>query len=355
MNCPADSTHTAAYSYCAVTGTTCPSAGTGTGTTTGGATGSPKSCSTGERCVSGSWCNNGQQFYYSNGDVTCVPWLSDGSQAGAPPGTSECKPSDTQCVGSGQTVPYVSGKWCARGMSYYSTDGKNMTCVAMTTPGSTPKPPAGFSTCKPDDTNCVPSGSYGPSTGWCSNGMKFYQIAKDDNSKNDIYCAEYTYVPPGTMGGDNSPTPPAGYSACDSTNKYCHQKGDNWTGADSGNYCTNGQKCSTTTGGSCVGWNESCPAGTKFCDATSTSCVEPGEKKPLSSSTSGYSSFWCGGGGMTFYSKTEVYCAPKKPSTGTGSATYMMFTAQDIKDILAKLGSGWGLCNNSNTSSTSSA
>lgn len=348
MSCPASGT-AAAWSKCVTSGTTCT-------TTTGGATGSAKACANGERCVTGSWCSNGQQFYYSNGDLTCVAWSIDGSQPAAPTGTSECKPTDTSCVGSGQIVPYVSGKWCSRGMSYYSTDGKNMTCVLMSG-GSPATAPAGFTSCRPDDKNCIPENGYGPSTGWCSNGMKFYQTAEDGNPNNNVYCAPYKPMPPmvpGTYppaGVDNTPTPPTGYSVCDPTNKFCHQKGDTWTDTGTSNYCTNGQKCSTATGGSCVGWNESCPVGTKFCDASSPTCVEPGEKRLLSSSTSGYSSFWCGGGGMTFYSKTEVYCAPKK--SGTGTATYMMFTAQDVKDILAKLGSGWGLCRPQYASATS--
>ena len=136
---------------------------------------SPTQCATGARCSSGSWCQNGQQFYYSNGDITCVAWKTDGTQPEAPADTSECSPTDTSCVATNQTVPYSSSKWCRSGQSYYSTDGTKMTCLKW---GATT--PAGFSSCKPGDTSCIPSGGYGPSNGWCSNGMKFHQIEKNE-------------------------------------------------------------------------------------------------------------------------------------------------------------------------------
>lgn len=324
-----------------------PECGTTTTTTTTTPTPTnPSQCATGARCPSGSWCQNGQQFYYSNGDITCVAWSNDGTQPEPPAGTTECSPTDTNCVGTGQTVPYTSTKWCRGGQAYYSTDGKNMACQKWGTSA-----PAGFSSCKPGDASCIPSGGYGPSGGWCSNGMKFYQIEKDTNVNNDVYCA---VMPTGTGGTKpaDTVTPPAGYSACSPTDTNCKQKGDKWSVPNSSYYCMNGQKCSTSTGGSCVGWNDSCPVGTKYCTDNYTttgsaaasytaSCVEPGEKKTITGGTAGY---WCGGGGsMAFYSPTEVYCAPKKSSSTTGAMT-SMWTTEDVRAVLNQLGSGWGLC-----------
>lgn len=314
--------------------------GTGTGGNTGGTTGtSPSACAVGAKCPSGSWCSNGQSFYYPTGEITCVAWSSDGTQPTAPAGTSECRPSDTNCVATGQIVTYVSGKWCARGMSYYSKDGK-MTCVQMT-PGSPAVAPAGYSSCRPDDASCIPAGSYGPSNGYCTMGMKFYQKVADTNPNNDIYCAEYSSTAVGAAWVP--PTAPAGYGACDPTSTSCKEKGDTWTDNNSSYWCTNATKCTLAGGGgSCVGMNESCPTGSTVCPSGSTGCIEPGQYKTYSSSTSDSgNSYWCGGGGgMTFYSATQAYCAPKSGST----TSTMMWTAADVKAVLQKLGAGWGLC-----------
>ncbi|MBI5753612.1 hypothetical protein HZA40_00520 [Candidatus Peregrinibacteria bacterium] len=346
------STTAVAPDYCAVTNTstgttttnTCPSGWSWNGTscvnsttTTTTTTTSPTACANGTKCPSTSWCQNGQQFYYPDGQLTCVAWSNDGIQPVAPTGTSACRPSEPNCVDIGQTVPYVSGKWCTRGQSYYSTT--QMTCVAM---GSTA--PTGFSSCKPGDSTCIPSGSYGPSTGYCSNGMQFYQKVKDADPNNDKYCAEmkYTAGTAATAAPMQTPEPPAGYGACDPTNTGCKEKGDKWTDNNSSNWCSNSQKCTFGTGGgTCVGWNESCPSGTKYCSVTDTNCIEPGEYKTITASTTNSTnSYWCGGGGgMSFYSATQAYCEPKK----AGSAT-MMWSSADIKAILAKLGAGWGVC-----------
>ena len=299
----------------------------------------PSSCENGKRCPSGSWCQGGERFYYPNGDITCVAWSTGGTPVTAPEGTSECNPTDANCVATGQTVAYSSSKWCARGQSYYSTDGTKMACVNYSSTA-----PAGFSSCKPGDAQCIPSGGYGPSTGWCSNGMKFYQIAKDTNANNDVYCAPMpVYTTPGVSAMD-SIVPPSGYSACSPTDTNCKQKGDTWTSTNSGYYCMNAQKCSSTTGGSCVGWNEQCPSGTKYCSSTDNYCVEPGETKTITATSTvvNYGSYWCGGGGgMTFYSATQVYCAPKP----AGNTMAYMWSGADVKAVLSKLGSGWGVCN----------
>lgn len=314
------------------------------------ATNPPTACAIGAKCPSTSWCQNGQQFYYPTGELTCVAWSTDGTQPSAPAGTSECRPTDTNCVSMGQTVDYVSGKWCSRGMSYYSKDGKKMACVTM---GGTP--PADFSSCRPDDKQCIPGNSYGPSTGWCTNAMKFYQKTKDADPNNDIYCAEWKTPAPGTVMTTPmpQPEPPAGYGACEPTNTGCKEIGDKWTDTNTSAWCTNGQKCTLATGGgSCVRWNESCPVGSKYCSTADTSCIEPGEYKTITTTATGGSSYWCGGGGgMTFYSATQAYCEPKKAATSNTMATSMMWTGAEIKAILTKLGAGWGVCPK-NTSTT---
>ncbi len=313
----------------------------------------PSSCAVGAKCPSGSWCSNGQSFYYPTGEVTCAAWSNDGAQPVAPAGTSECRPSDTNCVATGLTVPYVSGKYCSRGMSYYSKDGK-MTCVLMS-PGVASSAPAGYSSCRPDDASCIAPGAYGSATGWCSMGMKFYQKIKDANSNNDVYCAEQsTSMTSGTTWV--MPDPPAGYSSCDPMSTSCKEKGDTWTDTNSSYWCTNATKCTLPGGGgSCVGMNESCPTGSKLCSAGSgDGCIEPGEYKTYATSTtSTNSSYWCGGGGgMTFYSATQAYCAPRTSSGSASLPAMMMWTSADVKGVLQKLGSGWGLCSPKNMSTS---
>ena len=39
----------------------------------------PKQCTIGETCASGSWCNNGKQCYYSDGSLTCAAWAMGGN------------------------------------------------------------------------------------------------------------------------------------------------------------------------------------------------------------------------------------------------------------------------------------
>ncbi|MEK7544599.1 MAG: hypothetical protein AAB551_00540 [Patescibacteria group bacterium] len=248
------------------------------------------SCANGSVCSSTSYCSNGQKYYYPNGDITCVAWPTSPGPMTAPAGTSSCSPTDKSCISAG---------------------------------------------------------GYGPSTGWCSQGMKFYQKDKDTNPNNDIYCAENTHMAPGATYVE--PTPPSGYTSCESTSTTCRTKGDSWAEVNSSFYCMNSQKCNLPSGGgSCVGWNEQCPTGSKFCNSTDQNCVEPGEYKTFAANSTN-NSFWCGGGGgMMFWSSTQGYCAPKKAGTTTGTTMGMM-TAGDIKEILTKLGAGWGLCRPSDT------
>ena len=256
-------------------------------------TGAATACSIGAKCVVGSWCSNGQSFYYPSGEVTCVAWSSDGTQMTAPVGTSSCKPGDASCI-----VP----------------------------------------------------GAYGPATGWCSMGMKFYQKVQDTNPSNDVYCANQ----PMTSTTWVAPVSPAGYTSCDPINTSCKEKGDTWTDTNSSYWCTNATKCSLPGGGgSCVGMNESCPTGSKLCSGGSDDgCIEPGEYKTYSTSSSS-SSYWCGGGGgMTFYSATRAYCAPRTIVGGSTLPSMMMWTSADVKAVLQKLGSGWGFCSPKNMSTS---
>lgn len=333
------------------TGTTTTTTATTTPTTTTTTTiSTAKACGNGEKCPSGSWCTNGSMCYYPDKQIRCEAWPASsttGTAAMTPmmnspsctDGTSPCSPDDANCVAPGQTVAYSSNtsKWCAQSQQYYSTDGKNMKCVKMSDPA-----PTGYSTCRPDDTNCIPSGSYGKSEGWCSMGMKCYQKTSDKDPLNDSYCAPMNY----NSTDPSSASCPSGYSYCSPTDTYCKQKGESWTDSNSSYWCSNSQKCTSASGGgSCAGWNEGCPAGTKYCSANDTYCVEPGEYKNISSIAGSMSSYWCGGGGgMTFYSSTKAYCEPKK-----AGSTMMMWSAADIKAILTKLGAGWGLCSPGNT------
>ncbi len=260
---------------------------TGSSSTTGGTFGSPGTCANGTRCQKGSWCQNGQRFFYSTGEMTCVAWSTDGTMSQPPTGTFDCDPNDSNCVNTGQTVDYVSGKWCGRGMQAYSTDGKKMMCMA----------------------------------------------------------------PPNGAAGAGMADAPSGFTYCRPGDSNCKSKGDTWTTANSSMYCMSSQKCLLSNGGgSCVSMGESCPIGSKYCQSSDTNCIEPGEYKTLTAGSN--STPWCGGGsGMTFFSSTQAYCAPKKVGSAT-TPMAMMFTGQDIKDILTKLGSGWGICNPSMTGSS---
>lgn len=335
---------------CSGTGTTSTTTTTTTTTTppTTTTTTTPGSCSTGTKCAKGSWCSNGSKCFYPDSQIMCVAYSTGYAAASnieCPAGTTVCDPSDSSCVAPGQIVPYVSGKWCNQGQSYYSTDGKNMTCVSWSTTA-----PAGFSTCRPGDTSCIPENGYGPSTGYCTNAMKCYQKASDTDSKNDVFCAKMPMPAAGTtMMTASDVMCPSGYSLCSPTDASCKQKGDTWT--DKGSYtCMSSQKCSTSTGGTCVGWSETCPTGSKYCSATDTNCIEPGEYKAIASTTATNSttSYWCGGGnGMVFYSATQAYCEKKLMSATTTAA--MMWTDADVKAVIAKLGAGWGFCAPGNT------
>lgn len=302
---------------------------------------SPTSCKNGEKCVKGSWCDSGNKCFYPDSQVTCVQWPNGPIEKEiCPAGTSSCDPSDSNCTTIGQVVPYTSGRTCSLGRPYYSLDGKQFMCASNS--GSAP---SGFSTCRPDDENCIASGKYGPSSGWCSDGMKCHQKISDKDSRNDIYCAPTPTYTSGS-GMMEAVSCPSGYSVCSPTDTNCKSQGDKWEASDpnaNGFYCMSAQKCSLPGGGGlCVKWSEACPVGALYCSNNTSGpyetsmgkCIEPDTTETLNPDWN--FNYWCGASGEEFYSSTKVYCPPKK----TGG----MMTGEEVKEILAKLGSGWGLC-----------
>lgn len=307
------------------------------------------SCPNGTTCPPGSQCQMGQKCTnLTTREVTCVAYNNTATGGSAPAsmtpiqcpaGTTPCESGDGLCRSKSDGVfNYVSGVWCWSSMVYYSADGRQAACAY-----SSQDAPAGFSICPPNDSNCIPENSYGSSSKSCRGGMQCNEKVADDNPNDDVYCNAMN--PPGTMA---EPVCPAGYSFCSRTDTNCRQRGETWTAAEDPTnsiYCNMGQLCRNASGGgSCVGWNESCPTGTLYCRASEDSCVEPDSYKTIRSSGNGYvNHYWCGGGGgMTFYSSTQAYCPPKK--AGGNAPISMMYTAEEIKAILARLGEGWGLC-----------
>lgn len=248
-----------------------------------------------------------------------------------PPGTG-------RACGSGEKCP--SGSWCQNGgLQCYHSDAQ-LTCVPWNdTPTTSTMCPTGTTVCSPADSNCRTAGQYGPSSADCRMSMRCYQNNADKDANNDVYCAKNAMSMSAT-----EVSCPAGYSVCSPGDKNCKQKGDSWTDSNSSYYCMASQQCSLTSGGGvCVGNTESCPSGTKYCTGSSSSCVEPDTKKTLDSTVAG-GSYWCGGGGSDeFYSATHVYCPPKVSGSMGGFRS-----GPEIKTILDKLGSGWGLCSKNN-------
>lgn len=236
----------------------------------------PSTCAVGTKCPAGSFCQNASSCYYPDGQITCIGWTQNSS-----------------------------------GMS-------SATC------------PSGTSPCSPTDTYCVAPGQIVPVTAnfskWCAGGSMRY------------YSGDGKYMTCVNM----DDTPPSGYKACGPTDTNCKDRGDKWEGSDpnaSRYSCMNSQKCTSSSGGGvCVGKNETCPSGSKYCSSSDQNCIEPDSYKTLVSGVNSYA--WCGDGSIDFSSVTQSYCPP----AGTGRN----ISGAQIKAILTKLGSGWGLCEPAN-------
>ena len=275
------------------------------------------------------------------------------------PAAEDCSSSTgSSCqIEVGKTVRYTGKEWCNQGQAYYSKDTANMmiSCVSWDA-----NPPAGYSSCRPDDANCISAGSYGSGSGWCSQSMQCYKKGGKREESDYLFCAP---TPRGNMTSASAMTTPecaAGYSYCSADDALCKQKGDRWETASTSNYCSNSRKCGLSNGGGvCVGWNESCPSGTKYCSDTPGSlpsstyinnCIEPGEYRTVS--TSDYGSAYCGFGGMPFYKKdgSKAYCVAADQSNAQTSG---MLDAAGVKKVLSSIGSDWGFCPRNSTQTSS--
>lgn len=291
--------------------------------------------------------------------MTCVDWGST-----CPTGTSVCSPTNPGCIAPGERGP-LDG-WCIDGMECY--DGNQKYCQAwdynppyyyLSVLGFSPMPtspkcPAGMTRCSPNDKSCIESGKYGPDNGWCMdsmecfiNGQKFCQPWNESGntqcptgsklcSPNDTGCIEpnqsgpvtgwckngqscynaaYTeqYCQPFNNSTDTSyymPTiwepskcPATHPKQCNPQDQYCIEIGE--TGPDTGWCASGGQQCRTANNETlCIGWNESCPSGTKFCRADDKSCTEPGAKGSLNN--------WCAGNSVQCYNNdgAGIFCQP---------------------------------------------
>lgn len=256
----------------------------GTGTT-------PKQCGIGEKCPSGSWCNNGKSCYYTDGSLTCAAWSNNGttSCAVAAPGTKECSPGDKSCIEPGATGPLAG--WCSNSMECFTADGSQKLCQPYSNDPNKPTScPAGSKLCGANDPNCIEPGSTGPLTGWCKNSQECY--AKDGAKK---YCNAW---PANTMTIGNIACPAEYPNECKPGDKYCTEVGS--TNSLSGAYCApGGKQCYKDGGLLCVDEATSCPKDSKKCPDVSPVA------SPLASSSFWSSSQciedegpidgWCGG------------------------------------------------------------
>ena len=292
--------------YCS---TTAPTVGTTSPTTPPPPPPSPSSsraCGAGEKCPKGSWCQSGGlQCYYPDAQMACVPWSTSAVGAIATPmmSTARC-PADTS------SCPPV--------------DPSNPWTANCTPPGRTVK-------YNPSSTASQPN---------CGGGtMPYYSKTQNADGTYDMRCFWNDEALDVTLTG------------CRPGDKNCKQKGDNWTADEekqqtSGGqfYCTNSQRCSSASGGSCAGMNELCGAGTLYCpqntpaSTTGWKCGEPNTYTELTAGSGG--SFSCGGGGQAFFVGTKGYCPPKKAGVQTA-----MMSAEDVRAVLQQLGPNAKLCN----------
>ncbi len=290
-------------------------------------------------------CRIGAGFYsFTIPDVRLNPSPSPSASPGASPSPSPS--SSPRSCGPSEKCP--SGSWCSSGGRQCYYPDSQMTCAAWST-GTNTTCPSGTSMCGPNDTNCRVGSQYGPAETNCMESMRCYQKTVDTNSQNDVYCAPTpTALMTTAMMPASMVSCPSGYGVCSATDRSCLEKGESRTDTNTSYYCINSQRCPLSGGGvSCVGYDETCPTGTKFCSAGSPGpggegCLEFGETKKMTSTNSSY---WCGGSnGMTFYNITtnQAHCA-QRPAGAS-----MMWIGSDVKAQLDRLGPGWGVCSPNN-------
>lgn len=294
---------------------------TTTTTTSNGVTSrSNNECYAGETCSSGSWCTMGSSpsanmmggwtdsCYYPDGRVTCVlntytmPTPMDpcsvapAQSSKCPAGTGHCKPGDN-CIDVGQTGD--ANGWCWQGQKCNSLDGK-ATCVAWNE-----SCPAGTKMCSLTDTNCIEPGETGNVNGWCT-GSSEQCYSKTDTTK--MMCVKRDNT--NSCGMMEQTTCPAGYSHCRADDMNCTDVGE--TNSKESAWCSRGKECHTSSGLTCVAYNQECPSGSTLCRAGDTNCHEPETYFTYNE----YEWPWCAEG-MAVYSETvsKGYCLkmPKDP------------------------------------------
>ncbi|MBI5413978.1 hypothetical protein HZA38_00490 [Candidatus Peregrinibacteria bacterium] len=255
-----------------------------TNTNTTVASSTPRQCSLGEVCPSGSWCYQGKQCNYGDGGLTCVDW-----QKSCPFGTKRCAQNDSNCIEPSATGP-VNG-WCVDSMECFTADGTKKYCQPNTNNPANMIPttcPVGYKICSPNDSNCTEPGKYGPLNAWCKNSQQCYK--KDGTG---IYCAEWPQGSPN--GASSQPQCPLDTGFCNPTDTNCLERGETGPGTA---WCGGGgsKQCYLGDGSLyCAGMDETCPSGSGVCRQGDTMCVEPGKE--------GSNDGWCGGNAVSCYKK----------------------------------------------------
>lgn len=247
----------------------------------------PKSCGIGEKCTSGSWCNMGQQCFYSDSSFTCIDWNSS-----CPTGTTYCSQSDTNCIEPGGKGPLTG--WCKNGKECYTSDGLQKYCQPWsTTSGATISCPSGMSACSPTDQYCLDIGETSTQSGaWCSGGKQCYL------SNSSTTCVKY------------EDSCPADATSCRPTETNCVEPGKTstlssaWCGGSSMPcYKDNTLYCQPMSSTDMTDWQTAkCPTGYGRCQSTDQWCLEIGETGPSGS--------WCAGGKQEYIDNNKVKCVP---------------------------------------------
>ncbi len=250
----------------------------------------PAQCNIGDKCTSGSWCNMGQQCFYSDSSFTCVDWNNS-----CPTGTTYCSPSDTNCIEPGKTGPLTG--WCKNGKECYTSDSSQKYCQpwSTTTTAMTVTCPTGMSACNPTDQYCLEVGDP-PSTlsgAWCSGSKQCYLsdgstkcVKFEDSCPNDSTSCrpnETLCVEPGKMSTTSG-------AWCGGSSMQCF-KGETL-------YC---QPMSSTD---MMSWQTAeCQTGYSECRSTDQWCLEEiGDTGPSGS--------WCAKGKPEYTSDNKVKCVP---------------------------------------------